>query len=365
MTWRDRLKIHPICNKLPLMTPEKLTAFREDIVERGLIYKVVVRETPDGLELLDGRNRLDALEGMKLGCGHIYQVDIDGTHYDPDIFEVVTINDDQVAAYIISINVHRRHLDLTNEQTRELISELLKADPSQSDRTVAKIVKRDHKTVGAVRTKLEASGEIPQTKTRTDTKGHQRPAHQASQKQAGQSAADRKQHSAEQEAATATNIMPLEIAPTDMVPINAGIPPTSAPEVSPAEPYDEDWPDLPPPNFSSGKNGKRLKVSDEEVMANTIMMLKLHVEGGIKHSEKLGRLPQFFDRLRKYIDRMEAEAAAEFAQEDYAGEMAPTEAQAETESSKPTRKRRTKAEREHATQPRCETLLMAPLARPV
>jgi hypothetical protein len=64
----------------------------------------------------------------------------------------------------LSANIHRRHL--TAEQKRELIAKVLKAQPSKSNRTIAKQAKVDDKTVAVVRGKLEATAEIPQlTKT--------------------------------------------------------------------------------------------------------------------------------------------------------------------------------------------------------
>jgi hypothetical protein len=63
----------------------------------------------------------------------------------------------------ISYNINRRHL--TAAQKSELIGKLLKADPTKSDRAVADVVEADHKTVGAKRAALAATGEIPQTDT--------------------------------------------------------------------------------------------------------------------------------------------------------------------------------------------------------
>ena len=64
----------------------------------------------------------------------------------------------------MSANIHRRHL--TAEQKRESIAKVLKAQPSKSNRTIAKQAKVDDKTVAVVRGKLEATAEIPQlTKT--------------------------------------------------------------------------------------------------------------------------------------------------------------------------------------------------------
>ena len=64
----------------------------------------------------------------------------------------------------MSANIHRRHL--TAEQKSESIAKVLKAQPSKSNRTIAKQAKVDDKTVAVVRGKLEATAEIPQlTKT--------------------------------------------------------------------------------------------------------------------------------------------------------------------------------------------------------
>jgi hypothetical protein len=81
---------------------------------------------------------------------------------------------DDAYAFVLSANIHRRHL--TAEQRRELIAKLLKAQPEKSDRQIGKIINADNKTVAAVREKLEAREEIPHVETRTDSKGRAQPA---------------------------------------------------------------------------------------------------------------------------------------------------------------------------------------------
>src|SRR5262249_30251866 len=76
--------------------------------------------------------------------------------------------------YVISANLHRRHL--TSEQKRELIAKVLKAKPEASNAAVAKQVKADDKTVAKVRSELEGRSEIPNVNTRTDSKGRKQPA---------------------------------------------------------------------------------------------------------------------------------------------------------------------------------------------
>jgi hypothetical protein len=52
---------------------------------------------------------------------------------------------------------------------------MLKADPSKSNRAVAKTVKLSDKTVADVRGELERRSEIPHVESRTDTKGREQP----------------------------------------------------------------------------------------------------------------------------------------------------------------------------------------------
>src|SRR5262249_58582358 len=77
-------------------------------------------------------------------------------------------------AYVISANLHRRHLSA--EQRRELIAKLIKATPEKSDRQIAGTVKASPTTVGTVRAEMEAKGEVSKLDTRTDAKGINQPA---------------------------------------------------------------------------------------------------------------------------------------------------------------------------------------------
>jgi len=147
------LKFHPLADLFPLMEGAEFDALVADIKKNGLHYPIVLY---DG-KILDGRNRYRAC----LAAG----------------FEPATRNGDHhigdPAAFVTSRNIHRRHL--TAEQKRALIARLLTADPNKSDRQIAETVKADHRTVGAVRAKQEARGEIPHVSTRTDTKGRKQP----------------------------------------------------------------------------------------------------------------------------------------------------------------------------------------------
>jgi hypothetical protein len=155
----------------PLMSPDELKALGEDIRKNGLQQPIIIWSKSNGEMLLDGRNRLDAMErvGIKFNlsrrkngklkleieedvpfnCIDSARTVYDGADFDP-------------YAFVVSANIRRRHL--TAEQKRELIATLVKATPEKSNRQIAEAVKVDHKTVAAVRAEKEATGEIPQLK---------------------------------------------------------------------------------------------------------------------------------------------------------------------------------------------------------
>jgi hypothetical protein len=77
----------------------------------------------------------------------------------------------------VAAQIAEQERHLTPEQKRELIQKVLRADPTKSDRQIARAVKVDNKTVGAVRKRAEAREEIPHVSKRTDTKGRSQVAH--------------------------------------------------------------------------------------------------------------------------------------------------------------------------------------------
>jgi len=64
-----------------------------------------------------------------------------------------------------------RHL--TAEQRRELIAKLIKAQPEKSNRQIAEAAKASPTTVGTVRAKMEAAGDVSKLDTRTDSRGRE------------------------------------------------------------------------------------------------------------------------------------------------------------------------------------------------
>jgi ParB-like nuclease family protein len=158
----NNLSFHPLADIFPLMEGAEFDELVADIKANGLREPITAYEN----KVLDGRNRYRAclaagiqplVHGHHSGCAAIG---------DP-------------TAYVISRNLHRRHL--TAEQKREVIAKVIAAQPDKSDRRIAKQVKADHKTVGAVRRAKEATGEVSPVEKRTgaDGKARKQPAKKA------------------------------------------------------------------------------------------------------------------------------------------------------------------------------------------
>jgi hypothetical protein len=179
-SWRDVLPIHPAAELFPLMTPDELRLLGEDIRTTGLTSPIALWQ-PDPkspAQLLDGRNRLDAIEA-EIGRPAIVGAPSLMTGEGFLACNKVIVLDKSVDpyAYVISVNIHRRHL--TAEQRRELIAALLKADPSKSDRQIAETVKASPTFVGKVRAEKEATGDVSTVDTRRDSKGRNQRAHRS------------------------------------------------------------------------------------------------------------------------------------------------------------------------------------------
>jgi hypothetical protein len=153
-------EFHPLANAFPLMEGAEFDALVADIKANGLHEPIV---TYEGM-ILDGRNRFRAC--LAAGVEPEFDDYIEGED------SLVCIADP--AAYVISRNIHRRHL--TAEQKRDLIAKLIKAQPEKSDRQIAETAKVSPTTVGVVRAKMEATGDVSKLDTRTDTKGRKQPA---------------------------------------------------------------------------------------------------------------------------------------------------------------------------------------------
>jgi hypothetical protein len=146
----SRLEPHPLSAMFPPITEDDFNKLIADIKANGLLQPITLYEG----KILDGNNRYRACMLAKI--------------------EPMTVNfgGPDAQAFVISQNIHRRHL--TPEQRRDLIGKLIKADPSKSNRQVADATKTSHHTVGDVRVELETTGQIAQFNSTTGADGRTR-----------------------------------------------------------------------------------------------------------------------------------------------------------------------------------------------
>jgi DNA-binding Lrp family transcriptional regulator len=182
MGWRKVLKVHPACELFPLLPPDELHELADDIKANGLRDKIKVvkqhRKRPDGSFsvddydwiVVDGRNRLDAMELAGLP---IFKADNKPNF--SNFYNVELERDTEIRAYVISVNIHRRHL--SPEKRVELLREVIKDSPAKSDRRIASTTGFSHTKVSQERKKLEELGDVATVATRTDTRGREQPAH--------------------------------------------------------------------------------------------------------------------------------------------------------------------------------------------
>jgi hypothetical protein len=147
-------QFHPLAETFPLMGGDELNALTEDIRKNGMLERITLFDS----KILDGRNRYLALK--QAGIKPTWE----NFRYLPKGVEPWD--------YVVSENIQRRHL--TQEQKREVIAGLLKADPTKSNRVVADTAKVSHHTVGEVRSELETTGQIAQLETTTGQDGKKR-----------------------------------------------------------------------------------------------------------------------------------------------------------------------------------------------
>jgi len=132
---------------------------------------VCVASNPDPRpQVLDGRTRLDLLEAAGIRI-----VDSDGQLLVPH--RVMQVQDDvEAEALSLSLNVHRRHLNV--EQRQLLLIERIAGAPEKSDRQFGKEIGVDHKVIARARAKGEATGAVAPVEKRVggDGKARKQPA---------------------------------------------------------------------------------------------------------------------------------------------------------------------------------------------
>jgi hypothetical protein len=178
-TWNTVLRVHPAADIFPCLSDSELATLADDIKRHGQQVEVALHIDENGVEkLLDGRNRLSAMERLGLPI-------IKDGELNRDAVRAFTVpgNVDPYD-YVLSANVHRRHLSA--EQKRDLIEKCLKANPKKSNRQIAKEANDDHKKVGRLRKRMESTGALPRLERTigADGKSRKQPVRKANTKTA-------------------------------------------------------------------------------------------------------------------------------------------------------------------------------------
>jgi hypothetical protein len=116
--WRNRYQLHPFAAEFPMMSDEDLRALGKDIKANGLKSPIVFLDpgsSPDTrMILVDGRNRLEAMQRAGINW-----LDVVAKNH-----KTIWQEDDAVP-YIISANIHRRHL--SKQERADIIVAIAKA----------------------------------------------------------------------------------------------------------------------------------------------------------------------------------------------------------------------------------------------
>jgi ParB-like chromosome segregation protein Spo0J len=155
------LPLHPITEDYDNLTDAEAAVMRQSLQENGLANPIVTWQG----QIVDGRHRAMFCEELGIEPHYV------------DISDRCT-TEESMRKYVAALNQHRRArtTPLTNEEKRARVTAEVKADPTRSDRAIAKVAGVDHKTVAEGRAKLESRGEIPHAEKRMDASGRKQPA---------------------------------------------------------------------------------------------------------------------------------------------------------------------------------------------
>ncbi len=115
--WSKLIKVHPAAALFAMLDGKELAMLVEDVKINGIQTRLKARKLPDNsIELIDGRLRLEA--AYRSGYDMPWMSCSDGAYMLVGGVDYLEPDEDPIA-YIISANIHRRHL--TKEQQADLI----------------------------------------------------------------------------------------------------------------------------------------------------------------------------------------------------------------------------------------------------
>ena len=165
------LPVHPAVEMFPLMSPDELKDLGADIKQKGLSQPVSLWRTETGYSLLDGRNRLDAMEMVGIKVVLDANEDFVGKKIRKQCVQATFIMPpSDPYGWVASQNIHRRNL--TPEKKRDLIVRF--AHRTKSDRAIAECMKVDKNVISRTRKKAIVTGALAPVERRTGKDGNTR-----------------------------------------------------------------------------------------------------------------------------------------------------------------------------------------------
>jgi ParB-like chromosome segregation protein Spo0J len=119
---------HPLANMFPMIEGNAFEELKRDIAAQGILEPIRLYQ---GM-ILDGRNRYAAGKAV----GHEFSVD-DFIQWEGTLAEA--------EAWVISTNLHRRHLSA--KQKQEMVRDRIRKTPEMSNRQIAKLLGVSHTMV--------------------------------------------------------------------------------------------------------------------------------------------------------------------------------------------------------------------------
>jgi ParB-like nuclease domain len=154
---------HPVAAKYPPLPDDEMQALTSSIDRRGLNNKIIYRPLNGGFEVIDGIHRYKALKALN-------KVLMSGAAPNPKYFEKKAFADEAaIEAFILDQNAHRRHL--TREDWSRRIAAAIEANPTLSDRQIAKDLGTNHMAVNRTRNKDAANGTLLHKTDRVEAGG--------------------------------------------------------------------------------------------------------------------------------------------------------------------------------------------------
>jgi ParB-like chromosome segregation protein Spo0J len=124
----DNYVAHPFANLFPMIEGKDFDQLRDDIAVQGILEPIRLYQ---GM-ILDGRNRYAAAKA----AGHQFSLD-DFVQWEGTVAEA--------EAWVISTNLHRRHLSA--KQKQEMVRARIRKSPEMSNRQIAKLLGVSHTMV--------------------------------------------------------------------------------------------------------------------------------------------------------------------------------------------------------------------------